>query len=101
MMAVEFTNIFPINWRQKNQGKIKQVMEEVHKLHIGKKFPIDEALLKLKFQSQLLLNHESQVILYYSVKAKEDYVSSLWTDLSTQFLEKRFYPVRLFLTPEL
>ena len=52
-----------------NQGKIKQVMEDAHNLHIGKKFPIDEALLKLKFQFQLLLNLESQVILYYSVKA--------------------------------
>ena len=48
----------PYHQERANQGKIKQVIEDVHNLPIGKKFPIDEALLKLKFQFKLLLNHE-------------------------------------------
>ena len=38
----------PYRWERANQGKIRQFIEDVHKLHIGKKFPIDEAFNQVK-----------------------------------------------------
>ena len=38
----------PYRWERAKQGKIRQFIEDVHKLHIGKKFPIDEAFTQVK-----------------------------------------------------